>query len=86
MENPQQQAAVVTTREWVLTYLIMIVPLVNIVMLFVWAFGASENPNKANWAKARLIWIAIAFGLFAIFWFAFIGAMVAAFQSGGMNS
>ncbi|MDR9399209.1 hypothetical protein [Salibacter sp.] len=29
-------------------------------MLFVWGFGGNTNPNKANWAKAALIWLAIA--------------------------
>lgn len=76
METPQQ-ATVVTTREWVITYLIMIVPLVNIVMLFIWAFGSDENPNKANWAKARLIWMAIGIGFFMVLWFTIIGTMVA---------
>lgn len=84
MEN-QQHASVVTTREWVLTYLIMIIPVVNLVMLFVWAFGANENPNKANWAKAHLIWIAISLVLIAILWFTIIGAMIAAYQDGSIN-
>jgi len=42
--------------------------LVGFIMLFVWAFGSGENPNKANWAKATLIWFVIGFILFAIFW------------------
>ena len=84
MENPQQ-AAVISTKEWVLTYLIMIIPIVNVIMLFVWAFGSSENPNKANWAKARLIWILIGLILFIALWFTVIGAFVAAYKSGVMN-
>jgi hypothetical protein len=85
-ENQQPQAPVVPTREWVITYLIMIIPLVNIIMLFVWAFGSSENPNKANWAKARLIWIAIGIALFFVLWFTVIGAFIAAYQGGMMNN
>ena len=76
MENTQQ-AAVVSTKDWVLTYLIMIIPLVNIIMLFVWAFSSTENPNKANWAKARLIWMAIGLVIFAVLWFTIIAAMLA---------
>jgi hypothetical protein len=75
-----QEAAIITTQEWMIIYLIMIIPLVNIIMLFVWAFGSSENPNKANWAKARLIWIGIALVFFGVLWFTIIGAMIAAFQ------
>jgi hypothetical protein len=81
----QQQATVVTTREWVITYLIMIIPIVNIVMLFIWAFGTEENPNKANWAKARLIWMAIGLAFAMVLWFTIIGAMFAAYQSGAFS-
>ena len=33
----------------------MMIPLVNIVMTIVWAFGSNTNPNKANYFKAALI-------------------------------
>ena len=33
----------------------MFIPIVNIIMLFIWAFNNSENKNKSNWAKATLI-------------------------------
>jgi hypothetical protein len=45
------------------------IPLVNIIMLFVWAFGGGAPPSKANWAKASLIWLAIfivVYGLIAL--------------------
>ena len=64
----------VSVGEWVLTYLILCVPIVNIVMLFVWAFGSSTNPSKANWAKASLIWFAIVFVLYMVL----AGAIIAA--------
>jgi hypothetical protein len=51
--------APVSVGDWMLTMLICIIPLVNIVMLFVWAFSAETNTSKANWAKASLIWMAI---------------------------
>ncbi|PQP81471.1 hypothetical protein C0Q44_22850 [Paenibacillus sp. PCH8] len=41
-----------------LTLFLMMIPIVNIIMLFVWAFGDS-NPSKANYAKAALLWAAI---------------------------
>ena len=49
--------------QWMLTLLIMFIPLVNIVALLIWAFGSSTHPEKANWAKATLIWFAILIGL-----------------------
>jgi hypothetical protein len=65
VNNPDQR--VVSVTDWVLTILISSIPIVNIVMLFVWAFGESTNVNKANWAKATLIWIAISIGLLVVF-------------------
>ena len=46
--------------------LILIIPIVNIIMLFIWGFGGGVNKTKANYCKASLIWVAI--GL--ILWFA----------------
>lgn len=54
-----QNAPVVGLGDWVVTLIIMIIPLVNLIMLFVWAFGDGTNPSKANWAKASLILILI---------------------------
>lgn len=51
----QPQAPVVSIKEWLLTNLILLIPLVNIVMTLVWAFGSNTNPNKANYFKAALI-------------------------------
>jgi hypothetical protein len=82
MEN--QQANVVSTKDWVITILIAAIPLVGFIMLFVWGFGSGENPNKANWAKATLIWLVIAMCLFFVLWITVIAAMVGAYSS-GMN-
>jgi hypothetical protein len=79
MEN--QQAAVMSTKDWIITILISAIPLVGFVMLFIWAFGSGENPNKANWAKATLIWFLIGCVLFMILWFTIIASVIAA---GGM--
>ena len=56
----------ISVGEWLITYLLLSIPLVNIVMLFVWAFGSSTHPSKANWAKALLIWVAIATVLYIV--------------------
>jgi succinate dehydrogenase/fumarate reductase cytochrome b subunit len=71
MANQNNQT--VTTKNWVLTILITLIPVVNIIMLFVWAFGAGTQPSKANWAKASLIWLAIFIVLYLII-FIIIGA------------
>ncbi|NLB81463.1 MAG: hypothetical protein GX800_07635, partial [Clostridiaceae bacterium] len=42
-----------------LTTLLMCIPLINLVLLFVWAFGSNTEISKSNWAKAALIWMFI---------------------------
>jgi len=49
----------VTFSDWMLTMLIMCIPCVNIVMMFVWAFGSNTKKSKSNYFKASLIWMLI---------------------------
>lgn len=53
----------VNTGDWLITILITNIPIVGFIMLIVWAFDKEGNPSKANWAKAKLIWYLIGFGL-----------------------
>jgi heme/copper-type cytochrome/quinol oxidase subunit 2 len=48
-----------TVGEWFITILIIAIPIVGIVMLFVWAFSANTNVNRANYAKATLLWMVV---------------------------
>lgn len=54
-----QQHQPITLGEWMITLLLCAIPLVNLVMLLVWAFSGNVNTSKANWAKAMLIWMVI---------------------------
>lgn len=45
----------VTMGEWFVTGLLMCIPIVNIVMMFVWAFGSNTKPSKANLFKLSLL-------------------------------
>ena len=71
MDTLEKQGDVVSIKDWLITLLIAAIPIVGFVMLFVWGFGDSTNINKANWAKATLLWIAILgvlyFLMFAVF-------------------
>ncbi|MFG0213610.1 hypothetical protein ACFU8X_10935 [Brevibacillus porteri] len=72
---------VMSVKEWLITFLIMMVPVVNLVMYFVWAFGSEGNLNRKNWAKANLLIIGVCIGLYVSVFFlmlmlAFIGAAV----------
>lgn len=79
---PVTGAPAMSTKDWMITLLISAIPLVGFVMLFVWAFGSNENPNKANWAKATLIWMAILIGLCVLLWSTIIAIFLGAAGSG----
>lgn len=74
MEN--RTAPVISLGDWIITFILLAIPLVNIIMLFVWGFSSSTNPNKANFAKATLIIYLIAIVCFFLFGgLAFFSAM-----------
>ena len=50
---------------WVGYLLLMCIPCVNIILLFVFAFG-NTNPNLKNWARAQLIMVAILIVLYLV--------------------
>lgn len=64
--DDSSESNAITVGDWMITYLILSIPIVNIVMLFVYAFGSGTHPSKANWAKASLIWFAIATVLYIV--------------------
>lgn len=72
-QQPQQTyapqgdtAPVMSLGEWVVTIILQMIPCVNIIMLFVWAFG-NCNPSKKNFARAYLIITLVTFVLSIIF-------------------
>lgn len=66
MENEFNNPPPMSTKDWLITILLTAIPIVNIVLLFVWAFGSQFNPSKSNWAKATLIWFAIIIVLYML--------------------
>ncbi|MCD4829520.1 MAG: hypothetical protein K8R90_08865 [Candidatus Cloacimonetes bacterium] len=70
--------------DWMITIVLTSLPLVGLILLFVWAFSGDTKPSKANWAKATLLWAAIIFVLTALFYAvmaaAFAGAITEALQ------
>lgn len=58
---------VMTMKDWIVVSLFMMIPIANIVLLFVWAFGSDGNLNRKNWAKAGLLLMAILMGLYFVF-------------------
>lgn len=74
----------VSIGEWMITLLITALPLIGLIMLFVWAFGDGTNLSKKNWAISMLIWYAIGIVLVILF-FVIFGAIIAS-MFGGMGT
>lgn len=82
--QPGRVSEEVSVKDWIITMLITAIPIVGLIMLFVWAFGDTNQPSKKNWAIATLIWYAIVIVLVIIFFIIF-GAIIAA-MFGGMSA
>lgn len=66
----------VTFGDWMVTMLLMCVPCVNIIMMFVWAFGGGTKKSKSNYFKAIFVWILISIALAVI-----LGLFIAAIMN-----
>jgi len=69
----EDNVPVMSFSEWLVTLLIMIVPVLNFIMLVVWVSERNTNANKVNWAKATLVLIGVQLVLGMFFMGAFIG-------------
>lgn len=69
-------SSVMSVGDWLITLVILtVIPIVNIVMAFVWAFSSGTNENKRNFCRAILILWAIILVLYIII-FAIFGAAI----------
>ncbi|WP_282936554.1 hypothetical protein [Paenibacillus sp. RC67] len=84
LQQQNQTAPILTVKDWMLTMLLLAIPVVNLIMLFVWAFGGGANPSKANYAKAGLLWAVIAIVLYFLVAVLFLGSIFAGLKV-GMN-
>ena len=73
--NDSPQYMPISVGEWVITIIIIAIPIVGFIMLFVWGFGSNTQPSKANWAKATLIMIGISIVLSFLFLGSLLGIM-----------
>ncbi|MGA9341156.1 MAG: hypothetical protein WBV61_02335 [Rhodanobacteraceae bacterium] len=76
MDN--QSSPTISLGEWIITLIVLAIPLVNIIMLLVWGFSASTNPTKRNYCRAVLIFLVV--GIILAFLFGGLG-MIAAMHS-----
>lgn len=48
-----------TLKDWLITFLLLMIPFANIILPFYWAFASDVNINKKNYFRAYLIVTAI---------------------------
>lgn len=63
-ESRTQVATQMSVGAWILTFILLAIPLVNIIMLIIWAFDATSL--KRNFARAYLIIAAIVIALWIV--------------------
>ena len=64
----QENTEPLTMGAFLAMFLIMFIPLANIIMLCVWAFASGNNVNRRNFARAYLIVMLIVFVLTIVAW------------------
>lgn len=78
MENERQVVVndeEVSVKEWLVSLLILLIPVVNIVMMFVWAFGSNVKKSKANFFKAQIVY-ALIVSVLSFILFSTMGAFI----------
>lgn len=53
--------------DWILTMILTGIPIVGIIMIFVWAFGGGAKASKQNYARAVLLLAVIGFVIGILF-------------------
>lgn len=72
----RQNPSTVSIGDWVITLILVCIPVVNFIMLLVWAFSSNTPVSKANWAKATLLLMIIGFVLMLLFWGSIMGLLI----------
>jgi len=70
-----------TLGNWIVTLLLMLIPIANIILIFMWAFGGNVNPSKKSYFQAMLIFYAVAILLGILLGGALWGALASLMNS-----
>ncbi|WKY43113.1 zinc ribbon domain-containing protein [Eubacteriaceae bacterium ES2] len=76
-----ESSPVLSLGDWMLTLLLLIIPIVNLVMLIIWSADSSTNPSKRHFAQAQLIFMGIGIVLSIIFSLLFAAVFVSSMNS-----
>lgn len=49
----------VSVGNWIITFILLAIPLVNLVMLIIWAAGGTTHPSKRTFAQAYFVLLLI---------------------------
>ncbi|HKT40783.1 MAG TPA: hypothetical protein VJQ86_00325 [Rhodanobacteraceae bacterium] len=78
----ERESSPVSLGDWIITLIVLCIPIVNIVMLFVWGFSSGTQPSKRNYCRAALIFAAVMFVLYFFFAMTIGAAFLHAARSG----
>jgi hypothetical protein len=62
-----QENKPVSIGEWIITFLILSIPVVNVIMIIVWALSESTHPSKRTYAQAIIVIVLAASALALVF-------------------
>ncbi len=80
MTNEHADTRPMTVGGWMLTLLVLAIPLVNLIMYLVWALSGSVNLNRRNFCRASIYWFLIILGIYVLI-LAFVGVASVATSS-----
>ncbi|TAN07924.1 MAG: hypothetical protein EPN36_00800 [Rhodanobacteraceae bacterium] len=63
----ERESSPISLGDWIITLIILAIPIVGLVMLFVWGFSSGTHPSKQNYCRAALILALATFVLFFLF-------------------
>jgi hypothetical protein len=75
-----EMAPVMSIGSYILTFFILSIPIVGLIMFFVWAFDNS-NPNRRNLVVAQFLWALICFFVALVFFILFASVLAEMFGS-----
>jgi len=77
IDGNRNNGASMSVSDWVLTIFLSGLPVIGLILLFIWAFGDNQRPERVNWAKATLIWMLFGIALATVFFMVFGAAFLA---------